>query len=75
VLLTYDAVEAFRQPGIGWGVTVGTVVLVVNATLLWLYSLSVTPVATSCGGQVKSFKAHPWRYRFWKFVSPSTRST
>jgi hypothetical protein len=19
---------------------------------------------------VKSFKAHPWRYKFWKFVTP-----
>ena len=28
VLLTYDAVRAFHQPGIGWGVTVGTIVLV-----------------------------------------------
>jgi len=45
-LLTYDAVLAFHQPGIGWGVTVGTIVLVVNATLLWLYSLSCHAVVT-----------------------------
>ncbi len=38
VILTIDAVVAFRQPGIGIGVSVGTVVLIVNATLLWLYS-------------------------------------
>jgi hypothetical protein len=69
-LLTYDAVLAFRQPGIGWGVTVGTIVLSVNATLLWLYSLSCHACRHLCGGQVKSFKAHPWRYKFWKFVTP-----
>ncbi|HVB51577.1 MAG TPA: hypothetical protein VND89_07595 [Acidimicrobiales bacterium] len=70
VLLTYDAIRAFRQPGLGWGVTVGTVVLLVNATLLWLYSLSCHSCRHLCGGQVKSFKAHPLRYRFWKFVTP-----
>ncbi|MGB8179236.1 MAG: hypothetical protein WCF63_03630 [Acidimicrobiales bacterium] len=69
-LLTYDAVLAFHQPGIGWGVSVGTIVLVVNATLLWLYSLSCHACRHLCGGQVKSFKAHPWRYKFWKFVTP-----
>ncbi|HTB09816.1 MAG TPA: hypothetical protein VK704_08415 [Acidimicrobiales bacterium] len=69
-LLTYDAVLAFHQPGIGWGVTVGTIVLVVNATLLWLYSLSCHACRHLCGGQVKSFKKHPLRYRFWKIVTP-----
>ncbi|HEY1826144.1 MAG TPA: hypothetical protein VGG21_09330 [Acidimicrobiales bacterium] len=69
-LLTYDAVLAFHQPGIGWGVTIGTIVLVVNASLLWLYSLSCHACRHLCGGQVKSFKQHPLRYRFWKFVTP-----
>lgn len=70
VLLTYDAFRAFYQPGLGWGVTVGTIVLTINATLLWLYSLSCHACRHLCGGQVKSFKAHPLRYRFWKFVTP-----
>jgi len=69
-LLTYDAVRSFHQPGIGWGVTVGTVVLTVNATLLWLYSLSCHACRHLCGGNVKSFKSSPIRYRLWKFVSP-----
>jgi len=70
VLLSYDAIRAFYQPGLGWGVTVGTIVLALNATLLWLYSLSCHACRHLCGGQVKSFKAHPIRYRFWKFVTP-----
>jgi len=70
VLLTYDAVRAFEQPGHGFGVTVGTLVLCTNATLLWLYSLSCHACRHLCGGQVKSFKQHPIRYRFWKFVTP-----
>ncbi len=40
-ILTYDAVEAFRQPGYGIGISVGTVVLCLNASFLWLYSLSL----------------------------------
>ena len=70
VILTIDAVVAFNQPGIGVGVTVGTLVLVVNASLLWLYSLSCHSCRHLCGGQVKSFSEHPVRYRFWKLVSP-----
>lgn len=69
-LLTYDAIRAFNQPGIGIGVSVGTLVLTTNATLLWLYSLSCHACRHLCGGQVKSFKAHPIRYRFWKMVTP-----
>jgi hypothetical protein len=69
-MLTYDAVRAFYQPGIGWGVTVGTLVLSINATLLWCYSLSCHACRHLCGGGVKNFTAHPIRYRFWKILSP-----
>ena len=69
-LLTYDAIRAFHQPGLGWGVTVGTVVLSVNAGLLWLYSLSCHACRHLCGGGSNSFAAHPLRYRFWKFLTP-----
>ncbi len=41
VILTIDAITAFRQPGIGLGFSVGTAVLIVNAVLLWLYSLEL----------------------------------
>jgi hypothetical protein len=68
-ILTYDAIRAFHQPGLGWGVTVGTLVLSVNAVLLWSYSLGCHACRHLCGGGVKSFSAHPIRYRFWKFVT------
>ena len=70
VMLTYDAIRAFRQPGLGVGVTVGTLVLLTNAALLWMYSLSCHACRHLCGGNVRSFKAHPWRHRFWKFLTP-----
>jgi hypothetical protein len=70
VVLTYDAILAFNQPGLGLGVTVGTIVLTVNALLLWLYSLSCHACRHLCGGSVRSFSAHPVRERLWKFVTP-----
>ena len=70
ILLTYDAVRAFRQPGLGMGVTIGTLVLCVNAVLLWAYSLSCHACRHLCGGAVKSFHAHPIRYRLWKWLTP-----
>ena len=69
-MLTYDAVRAFNQPGLGLGVTVGTLVLVTNASLLWLYSLSCHSCRHLCGGQLRSFSKHPIRRRLWKFVTP-----
>lgn len=70
VILTYDAVRSFYQPNIGWGVTVGTLVLTLNAGLLWAYSLSCHSCRHLCGGQVKSFAQHPIRRRLWKIVTP-----
>ena len=69
-VLTYDAVEAFRQPGYGIGISVGTAVLVLNASFLWLYSVSCHSCRHFCGGQLKSFAKHPVRYRLWKLVTP-----
>jgi hypothetical protein len=72
VLLTIDAVEAFSQPGVGdgWGISVGTVVLLANAVFLWLYSLSCHACRHFCGGSVRSFAKHPVRHKLWKLVTP-----
>jgi hypothetical protein len=70
IVLTYDAVLAFSMPGEGIGVSVGTVVLVVNALLLWLYTLSCHACRHLCGGSVRSFSDHPIRQRLWKITTP-----
>ena len=71
VILTIDAVMAFRMPGDGGiGVSVGTLVLVVNAVLLWLYSASCHFCRHFCGGNVNQFSKHPIRHRLWKIVTP-----
>jgi len=72
VILTIDAIVAFQQPGTpsGIGISVGTVVLLVNATLLWLYSLSCHACRHLCGGGVKQFSRAPIRYKIWKTLTP-----
>ncbi len=71
VVLTIDAVLAFRLPGDGGiGVSVGSLVLVANAGFLWLYSLSCHFCRHACGGHVNEFSKHPIRYRLWKLTTP-----
>jgi hypothetical protein len=71
VILSIDAVMAFRLPGDGGiGVSAGTVVLCVNAVLLWLYSLSCHACRHFCGGHVNQFSAHRVRHRAWKLLTP-----
>jgi hypothetical protein len=69
-ILTYDAILAFRDSEGHWGhMGLGTVVLLLNATLLWLYSLSCHSCRNTIGGRLRHFSAHPVRYRFWTVVS------
>lgn len=69
-ILTIDAVMAFRMPGQGGiGVSWGTIILVLNATFLWSYSLSCHAARHLIGGSVNMFSKHPIRHRLWKIVS------
>ncbi len=70
VLLTVDAVLAFRNPEKQWGhLSVGTLVLIANATFLWLYSASCHTCRHTIGGRLKNFSKHPIRYKAWTIVS------
>ena len=60
VILTIDAVVAFNQPGIGIGVTVGTLVLWSTPPCSGSTACSATPAGTCAAGRSRS--------------SPSTRS-
>jgi len=69
-LLTIDAVLAFRDHEGHWGhMSVGTLVLFANATLLWLYSLSCHSCRHAIGGRLTHFSKHPLRYKMWTTVS------
>jgi len=70
VILTYDAAVAFRDGEGRWfHMGLGTLVLIVNAALLWLYSLSCHSCRHIVGGRLTHFSKHPVRYRFWTWVS------
>jgi hypothetical protein len=66
--LWWDALLAFRFPT-GFGIGLGTVILVANAALLSLYSLSCHSCRYLCGGYLDSFKNAPLRYRIWRLTN------
>ena len=70
VLLTVDAILAFRNHEGEWGhMSVGTLVLLANATFLWLYSASCHTCRHTIGGRLRHFSKHPIRYKAWSVVS------
>jgi hypothetical protein len=75
VLLTYDTVLSFRDEHEKWGhMGLGTVVLMVNSALIWLYTLSCHSCRHIVGGRLRHFSKHPVRYRFWTAVSKLNNS-
>lgn len=68
VLLAWDGILAFRFPE-GYGIGVGTIVLLVNAGLLGAYAVSCHSCRHLVGGRLDSFSKSPVRYRIWKFVT------
>ncbi|TAK68221.1 MAG: hypothetical protein EPO13_11760 [Actinomycetota bacterium] len=70
VILTYDAIVAFRNPAGQWGhMGLGTLILLTNATLLWLYSASCHTCRHTIGGRLTHFSRHPLRYKAWTWIS------
>ena len=69
-ILTYDAVLAFRDSRDHFfHLGLGTLVLLANAVLLWLYTLSCHSCRHIVGGRLRHFSKHPVRYRMWMVVS------
>jgi hypothetical protein len=66
---TYDAVMAFFPASGGFGIGLGSLILVVNVAMLWLYSLSCHACRHVFGGRLKHFSQHPVRYRIWTQLS------
>jgi len=67
-ILTYDAVLGFDFNG-HLGMRLGSLVLVVNAVLIWGYTLGCHSCRHIIGGRLRAFSRHPLRYRFWGGVS------
>ena len=47
----------------------GTVLLLINAALIWLYTLSCHSCRHIMGGKLKHFSKHPARYWMWQQIS------
>lgn len=70
VILFYEAFASFRDETGEWGhMGLGTLILLVNAVLLFLYSISCHSCRHIVGGRLKSFSKHPLRYKAWGVVS------
>jgi hypothetical protein len=75
VLLTIDVIHSCLWPD-GFGVSVGTLVLAVNVTLLTLYTFSCHSLRHLVGGRVDCFSQAPFgasRHRLWSCVSVLNR--
>jgi hypothetical protein len=69
VFLWWDAVKAFDFPGRGFGMGVGSLILVANAALLSLYSFSCHSCRHIFGGGIDAFSSAPKRHRIWSILS------
>ncbi|GAA4066185.1 MULTISPECIES: hypothetical protein [Actinomadura] len=66
---TYDAIRAFQGADGGFGVGLGSLILLANVILLWGYTLSCHSCRHIVGGRLKNFSKHPVRYWMWGQVS------
>jgi hypothetical protein len=64
--LWWDAILAFKFPD-GFGMGVGTIVLIINAALLSLFSFSCNSCRHVCGGYLNSFRRQ--QIQIWSWVS------
>jgi hypothetical protein len=70
LILSYDVVLAFRDEHEDWGhMGLGTVIMLINIVLIWLYTLSCHSCRHTVGGRLRHFSKHPIRYRVWTLVS------
>ena len=66
---TLDAFDGFHGKDGGIGMGLGTLIMLVNAGFLWLYTASCHSCRHLIGGRLKHFSKHPVRYRAWTVVS------
>ena len=70
LILSFDVVLAFRNEDHEWGhMGLGTVLMMINVALIWLYTLSCHSCRHITGGRLRHFSKHPIRYKAWTLVS------
>jgi hypothetical protein len=67
-ILTWDAISSFRFAD-GLGVGLGSLILTVNAVLIWAYTLGCHACRHLCGGNLRALSRAPLRRWFWQNVS------
>lgn len=68
-VLTYDAFLSLQGRDGGIGLGLGSIILSVNAALIWAYTLGCHSCRNIVGGRLKHFSKHPMRYWLWSKVS------
>ncbi|MGH2819610.1 MAG: hypothetical protein ACRDJ5_03035 [Actinomycetota bacterium] len=68
IILFIDGIRAFFFED-GFGMGLGTLILLTNAVLLGAYTLSCHSCRHLCGGHVDTFSRSPKRFKFWRLVS------
>jgi len=69
VILAIDVIRSMMYHGGGWGVSVGTLVLLLNVILLGAYTFGCHSCRHFCGGCVNSFSKHKGLYGLWRKVT------
>ncbi|MEP6462143.1 MAG: hypothetical protein ABJC62_01715 [Frankiaceae bacterium] len=67
-ILTWDALIAFNFNG-SFGIGLGTIILLINAALITLYTISCHSCRHITLGRLNHFSKHPMRYKAWTLVS------
>ena len=68
ILLFIDGIRAFFFPD-GFGMGLGTLILLANSVLLGAYTLSCHSCRHLCGGHVDVFSRSRIRFKLWRLVS------
>ncbi|MGH8961102.1 MAG: hypothetical protein ACRDWT_07820 [Jatrophihabitantaceae bacterium] len=66
---SYDVIRAFRGGDGGFGIGLGTLIMLANVVLLWTYTISCHSCRHITGGRLRNFSSHPLRYKAWTVVS------
>src|SRR6476620_4377067 len=66
---TYDVIRAFHGKDGGFGIGLGTLIMLVNVVFLWAYTASCHSCRHLIGGRLRPFSKHPTRYWLWTQVS------
>ena len=69
LLNVYDGVQAFHGKDGGFGIGLGTLIMVANVLLLWAYTASCHSCRSIMGGRLNHFSRHPVRYWLWMQIS------